>query len=140
MAMNDVQKLITQVGVGVIIKRDNEILLLRRRNVHGDGTWSTPGGHMEFGESPEQCAVREAYEETGLRVGQVRFRGLTNDVFETEGKHYITIWMESEYEGGEAQLTAEYESAQLGWFRLDALPAPLFLPFRNLLEERTINT
>lgn len=46
-----------RVGVGVIITKDQHVLLLRRHSVHGAGTWSTPGGHLDFGESPEACAL-----------------------------------------------------------------------------------
>ena len=125
-----------RIGVGVIIIRDDHVLLLKRRNVHGADTWSTPGGHLEFGETPEACAIREAYEETGVTIGEVKFRAITNDIFETEGKHYITIWMEGRYVAGEARVNAAYEMSEVGWFSWDALPQPLFLSLRNLLSGR----
>ena len=81
------------IGVAILIHRNRQILLLRRKGVHGAGSWSTPGGHLEFGESPEACAIRETREETGLEIHTVRFVALTNDVFAAEEKHYITIWM-----------------------------------------------
>jgi 8-oxo-dGTP diphosphatase len=125
-----------RVGVGIIIRKDKSVLLLRRKNVHGAGSWSTPGGHLEYGEAPEECAIREAKEETDLDISDVAFRAITNDVFEAEGKHYITIWMEGKYTTGEPIVSAGYEMAELGWFAWDALPEPLFLPFRHLLEGR----
>lgn len=121
------------VGVGLIIARGSEILLIRRHGAHGAGTWSTPGGHLDFGESLETCATREAREETGLEVTNVRFRALTNDRFVNEGRHYVTVWMEADYAGGEPGLTAPEEASDIGWFPWDALPEPLFLPLRNLL-------
>ncbi len=78
------------VGVGAVIRRGDDVLLLKRRNVHGDGTWSTPGGHVEFGESLERCAAREAQEETGLVAGEVSFLAVTNDYMPEDGKHYVT--------------------------------------------------
>lgn len=123
-----------RVGVGVIITRDQQVLLLRRRNVHGAGTWSTPGGHLDFGELPEQCAVREVKEETGLDINAVTFRAITNDVFSAEGRHYITIWMEGRYTSGEPILAAPYEASEIDWFSWDALPQPLFLPLQHLLD------
>lgn len=125
-----------RVGVGVIITRGEEVLLLRRRNVHGSGYWSTPGGYLDFGESPEACALREVKEETGLDITNVTFRAVTNDLFAAEGKHYMTLWMEGAYASGEAVVNAPYESAEVGWFAWDELPEPPFLPFRNLLEGR----
>lgn len=121
-----------RVGVGVVIRRGNEVLLLRRVNVHGEGTWSTPGGHLEFGETPEDCAAREALEETGVKITNIHFIGLTNDVFDPV-RHYITIWMEADYHAGDAHVAAEYEAAEVGWFRWDSLPEPLFLSLHHLL-------
>ena len=58
-----------------------------------------PGGHLEFGESFENCATREILEETGLTVQNVRFLTATNDVMEDEGKHYVTIFMGAVVDG-----------------------------------------
>ena len=125
------------VGVGIIITRGDRTLLLHRHHAHGAGTWSSPGGHLEFGETPEECARREAKEETGLDLVDVRFRCLTNDIFTAEGKHYITIWMEGECEAGEAVVNAPEEAFEIGWFRWDELPEPLFIPLQNLLAGKT---
>ena len=122
------------VGVGIVINREDKILLLKRKNVHGDGTWSTPGGSLEFGETPEQCALREVKEEVGLEIADVKFKAMTNDFFEQEGKHYISIWMEGKYIGGEAIINADYEMSDVGWFAWTDLPRPLFLSLQNLLE------
>ena len=102
--------------------------------MHGAGSWSTPGGHLDFGESPEACAIREAKEETNVTVSNVRFRAVTNDFFADEGKHYITLWLEGDYAGGEPVVNAAYEMAEVGWFAWDALPQPLFLSLRQLLD------
>lgn len=122
------------VGVGIIIHRGAQVLLLRRINVHGDGSWSTPGGHLDFKESPEECAIREAKEETGLDLTTVAFAAVTNDVFEAENKHYISLWMESYCATSEPSLTAPYESDAIGWFSWDELPQPLFIPFQHLID------
>lgn len=125
-----------RVGVGLLVRRDGEVLLIRRRGVHGSGTWSTPGGHLDPGESPETCARREAEEEVGVEVGRIRFRAVTNDVFEAEGRHYVTLWMEGDYLRGEPRVRATYEMSEARWFRWDELPKELFLPFANLLAAR----
>ena len=124
------------VGVGIIITKGNQVLLLRRRNVHGEGSWSTPGGHLDFGESPEECAIREAKEETNLEIKVVNFVAVTNDVFEAENKHYISLWMESEYSSGEPMLNAPYESDAIDWFSWNELPQPLFIPFQHLIKSQ----
>jgi 8-oxo-dGTP diphosphatase len=122
-----------QVGIGIIITKDNQVLLMKRNGPHGHGTWSTPGGHLDFGETPEGCAAREAKEEVGLDVVDIRFRAVTNDLFEGTVKHYITIWMEGN-STGEPFIAAEEEVAEIGWFAWDSLPQPLFLTLENLLK------
>lgn len=121
------------VGVGVVVIVDGKVLLIKRRNVHGAGTWSTPGGHIDFGETPEDCAVREVKEETGVDITGAEFVGVTNDVFESERKHYLTVWFEAKHAAGEASVSAPEEMSELGWFEWSSLPSPLFLPLANLL-------
>lgn len=123
-----------RVGVGVLITRDSHILLARRTHVHGEGTWSTPGGHLEYGETPEECAIQETREEAGIEITDLSFRAITNDVFIAEERHYLTIWMEAHYLSGEASVNAPYEMSEISWFDWDRLPTPLFLPLRNLLK------
>lgn len=56
-----------RVGIGgLIIDEQNTILLGMRQNSHGENTWAPPGGHLEWGESFQKCAIRETYEETAL--------------------------------------------------------------------------
>src|ERR1043166_6406668 len=129
-----------QIGTATIITRDNKVLLMKRKGPHGKGTWSTPGGHLDFGETLEGCAAgepgeeaaRETREEVGLDVFDIRFRTVTNDVFEDEGQHYITIWMDAK-STGEPYLAAEEEAEEIGWYAWGALPQPLFLPLENLV-------
>src|SRR6266700_3379920 len=92
------------VGVGVIIRNGDQVLLIKRQNSHGDGTWSTPGGHLEYGESLRACAIREVEEEVGVLITDVTFCTITNDIFVEEEKHYITIWVEGKYASGEARI------------------------------------
>lgn len=60
---------------------------------------SIAGGHLEIGESWEECVVRETREETGyeISVEQAQFLHTTNDVFQAEKKHYVTIFMQGQF-------------------------------------------
>ena len=57
-----------KVGVGVAVFQEGRILLGKRKGAHGDGEWGFPGGHLELGETVEECARRELFEETGMQV------------------------------------------------------------------------
>ena len=123
-----------KVGIGVIVVKDGKILLGKRKNSHGDGAWSFPGGHLEFGESWEECAKRETTEETGINIKNIRFGTVTNDIFQTEEKHYITIFMLSDYDFGEVQIMEPEKCEKWDWFSWNQLPQPLFVPIQNVLK------
>ena len=121
-----------KVGVGVLVIQNGQLLLGERVNAHGSGTWSSPGGHLEYGESPIQCAIRELKEETGLVARDVVSGPWTNDFFEAEGKHYITLFMVVKRFEGMPTVMEPDKSLSWKWFDCDDLPQPLFLPDRNL--------
>jgi len=125
------------VGVSVLIRQGARILLEKRSKVPMEGAWKAPGGHMEFGEIPEHAALREVHEELGIEIDNLKFRTVTNDVFEADKKHYVTIWMEANYVSGEPTVKAPYEETEIGWFTWDSLPQPLYLPLQHLLAGET---
>jgi 8-oxo-dGTP diphosphatase len=128
------------VGVAVLVRRGEQVLLTHRKGSHGAGTWAPPGGHLDMGESFEDCAIREVREETAVTISEPRFLAVTNDVFVDEGRHYATIWMEARIEAGieagEARVNSPREMSELGWFDWDDLPLPRFLAFENYLDGR----
>jgi 8-oxo-dGTP diphosphatase len=123
-----------RVGIGVFVIKDGKFLMGYRIGSHGSGTWSTPGGHMEFGENFEETAKREVLEETGLIVDNVRFGAVTNDVFTDENKHYVTVWMLSNWVSGEPTLNEPDKFIDQRWTNVDDIPRPLFLPWETLLK------
>ena len=127
-----------RVGVAAVILREGRVLLGERIGSHGDHTWATPGGHLEWGESIEECAKRETLEETGLVVSVFEKLSFTNDIFEKENKHYITLFAVASDVSGEPQVTEPDKCKQWKWFKLDELPEPLFLPLTNLLSDPLI--
>lgn len=124
-----------RIGVGVIVLRDNRVLLGKRKGAHGSGTWQFPGGHLEWSESIEACAQREVLEETGVAVRNVRHVAFTNDIFGTEGKHYVTLYVVADYGSGIPKVMEPEKSERWDWFSWDALPTPLFLPIQNLFAQ-----
>lgn len=124
-----------KVGVGVCIIKDNKVLLGKRLNSHGDGSWAFPGGHLEFNESWEDCAIRETNEEVGIKIKNIHFATVTNDIFPEEEKHYITIYMACEYESGDLQIMEPEKCEQWAWFNWNNMPSPLFIPLANLIKQ-----
>ena len=84
------------------IEKDEKYLMLHRVKKEADcnkDKWIGVGGKFEADESPEECLLREVYEETGLHLTNYRFRGLvtfTSDEWESEYMHLFTA---SEFEG-----------------------------------------
>ena len=125
-----------KIGVGVIIRRGNKVLLGKRKNSHGDGTWAFPGGHLEMNESIENCAQREVEEETGLRVQQFKKGTFTNDIFVKEKKHYVTLYLVTDLVDGEPKIMEPEKCERWEWFTWDNLPSPLFLALDDLLKDK----
>lgn len=124
-----------KIGVGVIIIKDGRILLGKRKNAHGEGSWSFPGGHLEFNEAVEECAIREVKEETGISIKNLRQGTFTNDIFEKEEKNYVTLYMISDFAAGEVRIMEPDKCEKWEWFDWHNLPQPLFLPIQNLLKQ-----
>lgn len=135
MGCDNVSNNITKVAVGVIVVKDNKILFGKRKNALGEGSWGLPGGRLEFGETIEDCAHRETREETGIKIKNLRQGPYTNDIFQKENKHYLTVYIISEYDSGEVKIMEPDKCEQWDWFEWDNLPRPLFLPNQNLLKQ-----
>jgi 8-oxo-dGTP diphosphatase len=127
---------VPRVGVGVFVWKDGKFLMLQRRGAHGEGSWSVPGGHLEFGESWDDCAGREVLEETGVTIKNVRQFAITNDIFPDENEHYITIWMASDWAHGVPVNKEPEKCSKMEWRNIKSLPTPLFLPWEQLKKVR----
>jgi len=83
------------VGVGVLLIRENHLLLIKRRYNPDAGYWSIPGGHLDIGEKVELAAERETFEETGFKVKVKQLAGIIDKImYDDEGKieyHYVLI-------------------------------------------------
>lgn len=124
-----------KVGTAVCILKDNKVLLGKRKNGFGDGTWCFPGGHLEFGEEWTECGARETLEETGINIKNISLITITNDIYKKENKHYITIFLLADYESGEVTLTEPDFFEKWQWFEWNNLPKPLIMPILNLIKQ-----
>ncbi|EEA21275.1 hypothetical protein TMatcc_009322 [Talaromyces marneffei ATCC 18224] len=150
-----------RVGVGVFVLYSSQesstnprFVMGKRLNSHGSGTYALPGGHLEFGETPEDCAIREVLEETGLEISEPKFLTATNDYMPAEGKHYITLFMVCVRKNEEQvpQVLEPHKCESWDWVSWedlksatdeqnnardnDVLERPLFLPLLNLARQR----
>jgi 8-oxo-dGTP diphosphatase len=125
-----------KVGVGVLIFNDrNQILLGQRLSIHGNGDYGPPGGHLEFLESFEECAIREVQEEVGIIISNPQFLTATNDIFLEEEKHYVSIFMQASISNNQKVINMEpAKVSKWEWFDFDDLPKDLFLPLKNHLK------
>jgi len=82
-------------------------MMLRNKKEHDEnrGKWIGVGGKFEEGESPEDCLVRETFEETGLKLTRYKLRGIVTFVSDEWGCEYMHLFTADEYEG-------ELESAE----------------------------
>ncbi len=122
------------VGIGVLVVRGKKALFLKRKSPYGKGTWCYPGGHLEFGETIFDAGIREVKEETGLKVNNPRFLCVTNDI--SKSRHYITIFMKADYVSGNAEIIEKDKFSNIGWFDINKPPKPLFIPTRDMLDNK----
>ena len=114
-----------KVGIGVMIWKDGRILLGLRKGSHGGGEYALPGGHLEFGESFEECAKRETREKAGIEITNVRFAILMN-LKSYPGQHYAHIGLAADWQGGEPKAMEPDKCEGWAWYDTDRLPSPLF--------------
>ena len=137
------------VGFGVMILKDNKLLLGKRHPdpekasslLHGEGTWTMPGGKLHFGESFEQGAIREVNEETGLDVISSKVISISNDI--VSDAHFVTIGLLCSKFKGQPRVMEPDEITKWQWFPINQLPEPIFPPsekvLKNYLEKRFYN-
>lgn len=130
------------VGVGVLIKQDNRVLLTQRRYEPDTGLWTLPGGLVELGEGIREAAKRETKEETGLDIEIERLLGVVDKIVQDEdGRiryHYALIDFLAYPVGGELKIcSSELLAAQ--WISLDEIDRyPLPRELRSFIEEFVI--
>ncbi|MCT4617232.1 MAG: NUDIX domain-containing protein [Candidatus Gracilibacteria bacterium] len=126
---------IPRVGVMFILKKDDKILMLKRKGSHASGTWAFVGGHLDFMETVEKCVARECLEETNIKVKNVEILGITQDFYKEENKHYITIVTKCEYDSGELKIMEPHKCDAMDWFDINNIPSPLMLSTENTIKD-----
>ena len=111
-----------------VVDAQGRLLLQRRAD---NGYWGMPAGHADIGESIAETAVRETFEETGFVVRVDRLVGVYSDPTQFNVMRYpdggitqfVNVCFVCTITGGKIKISDE--STDIGFFPLDALPAPL---------------
>jgi 8-oxo-dGTP diphosphatase len=98
--------------------RDEKILLIRKKRGLGAGKINGPGGRIEPGEEPHECAIRETSEEVGLTPQNVQNRGELHFQFLDGYSLHCTVFVANDYSG---ELTETDEALPI-WTPLDSIP------------------
>ncbi len=135
---NQIQK--PGVGFGIMILKEGKLLLGKRHDdsekasslLHGEGTWTMPGGKLHFQEGIKTAAARETLEETGIKIKNLELISVSNDI--VFDNHFVTIgFLSADFEG-EPKTMEPDEITRWEWFDLNNLPKPLFPPSAKIIK------
>jgi 8-oxo-dGTP diphosphatase len=116
--------------VDIIIRHNGGIVLIERRNEPLG--WALPGGFVDYGESLETAAVREAEEETGLKLSALRQFRAYSDPARDPRQHNISVVFTAD---GHGQMLAGDDAARAKIFPLEGLPSPLCFDHAQILAD-----
>jgi len=124
------------VGVGIALIKDNKILLGHRHPnakkassaLHGQGTWTMPGGKTEFRERLVDTAIRELFEETAIKVKEadLEFLCVQDDI--EKDAHFVTVGFLAKKWKGEVKVCEPDKITEWKWWNIKKLPKPMYKP------------
>jgi len=123
-----------------MVLHNGKVLLGRRHEdpakadseLHGEGTWTMPGGKLDFQERLYECMAREVKEETGMEVLGADVISVTDDI--AGDKHFVTVGFLVNKFAGEPKVMEPDEITEWRWFSLDALPERVFPPSLKVIK------
>lgn len=129
------------LGVGIMILKDNKVLLGLRNpkkekvssELNGQGTWTMPGGKVEFMETLINAAKRELEEETSLIANNLKLISIADDM--TDTAHYVTVGFLATDYSGEIKAMEPETILEWKWFDINNLPTNMYKPSQVILEK-----
>jgi len=134
--MDQVLNKIIEVSCDMIIQKDGKVLMGKRGNVFGKGTWAFPGGRLEFNETVEKCARRELEEEVGITPTKIKLINIINDIPNLEGqlRHTVRFVFLIEDFSGKIENKEPDRCDGWKWFDIKNLPSPILVGHVKPLE------
>lgn len=131
-----------KVGVGAMILKDGKVLLGKRNDdakkassdLHGEGTWTMPGGKLDFQETLLEGVCREIFEEIGVKINADKLKVISVADEIVPDNHYVTIGFLCEDFNGEARLMEPEEITEWKWYNLNELPEKVFPPSLKMIK------
>ncbi len=120
------------VAVDIVILYRGGIVLVKRKNPPFKGYWALCGGFVEYGETVENAAIREAMEETGLKVRLLKLIGVYSDPNRDPRGHVISIAFIAE---GEGELKAASDAEDVAVFDLKHLPDKIAFDHSKIISD-----
>ena len=117
---------------------NGKILMIKRNKDPYKGLWGLLGGKIEFGEHVEDTAVREFYEETGIKAEFVNVAGIASEILYEKGEkisHFLIFV--AKLSSAETRFT-ESDEGQLKWFELDKLDKEMMIPSDYLMVQEYV--
>jgi len=129
-----------RTGIGIMILKDGKVLLGKRNDdpikasseLHGESTWTMPGGKIHFGEKIQEAAQRELKEEIGIIAKRLKVVSVGNEI--VKDAHFVTIGFLCDDFEGEPKVMEPEEIVEWEWFPINKLPSPIFPPSLKLLK------
>ncbi|MGC2310357.1 MAG: NUDIX domain-containing protein [Candidatus Babeliaceae bacterium] len=121
-----------KIGCEVFLIKNNELLLGKRKNCYGEGTWALPGGHLEYGESLIACAQRELKEELGIEGLEFQLISTIDNI--DERGHYLHMSFLLKQFSGEIENREPHFCYEWKFFAFSNLPENIFKPHQKILK------
>ena len=132
-------EILPRPGVGIMLMNEKAEVLLGKRSddpsktlLHGENTWTLPGGSVTFGESLRECANREVLEETGIKLGALNTISISDEI--VHDAHFVCIGFLCRKFEGEPKTREPEEITEWRWFPIGNLPDKMFPPSKKIIE------
>lgn len=121
-----------QVACQIIIRKEGQILLGKRKNCAGEGSWALPGGHVEYNEKLLDAAKRELKEEIDVTSHDLKLIAITDDL--GDNWHYVhAVFLLDDF-SGKIKLNEPHKCSEWNFYSLDKLPLPIFPPHIKMID------